>query len=129
MPPKSKPSAVREQVMVYLTEQERALLEQLAETTGLARTELLRRGLYLMASTSLTSGKPGSSMEYLAATASDQDVPPDLSANADDYLYGGGYERWFAGGRQKRAVSEKRGASDKREQPEKREKKPRARLR
>ena len=94
-----KPKRVREQVMVYLTAQDRALLERLVQHTGLARTELLRQGLYQLASRSLATAKPGSAIEHLIESASTQDVPPDLSARADDYLYGGGYERWFGKGR------------------------------
>jgi len=41
---KSKPQRVREQVVVYLGAQDRALLEELSEKTGLAKTELFRRG-------------------------------------------------------------------------------------
>ena len=94
MPKKSK--GVREQVMVYLEPRDRSLLEALVEKTGLPRTELLRRGLWQLASRTLTDAKPGSAFEYLVDTASEADVPPDLSEQPDHYLYGGGYEQWFA---------------------------------
>ena len=43
--PKPAAKRVREQVVVYLDERDRKLLEQLTKTTGLAKTELFRRGL------------------------------------------------------------------------------------
>jgi hypothetical protein len=91
-----KPKRVREQVMVYLEPRDRSLLEALVEKTGLPRTELLRRGLWQLASRTLSDTKPGSAFEYLVETASDADVPRDLSEHPDHYLYGGGYEQWFA---------------------------------
>lgn len=92
-----KPKRVREAVMVYLDARDRALLESVAKATGLARTELLRRGLWQLASRGLGDTPPssGAAFDYLVQTASEQDTPPDLSERADDYLYGGGYERWF----------------------------------
>ena len=91
-----KPKSVREPVMVYLEPRDRSLLEALVEKTGLARTELLRRGLWQLANQTLTEGKPGSAFAYLIETASDAEVPPDLSERADHYLYGGGYDAWFS---------------------------------
>ena len=38
---------------------------------------------------------PGSAFEFLVETASDRDIPADLSARPDHYLYAGGYEQWF----------------------------------
>jgi hypothetical protein len=82
---------VREQVMVYLDEKDRELLEEMVETTGLARTELFRRGLRRLAADTLDEPAPGSSLDHLVETGVDDDVPPDVSARPDDYLYGGGY--------------------------------------
>ena len=93
---RKKADRVREQVMVYLDARDRAVLEEMVARTGLARTELLRRGLWQLASRTLTKTKPGSAFQYLVETATDADVPPDLSERADHYLYGGGYEKWFA---------------------------------
>ncbi len=90
-----KPKRVREQVMVYLDARDRSLLETMVEKTGLPRTEILRRGLWQLAGRTLTETKPGSAFEYLVDTASDADVPPDLSERPDHYLYGGGYDQWF----------------------------------
>jgi hypothetical protein len=91
-----RPKRVKEPVMVYLDARDRALLERVAKKTGLARTELLRRGLWQLASRELGDTPPGTAFDYLVQTASEQDTPPDLSEHADDYLYGGGYERWFS---------------------------------
>ena len=40
-----RPKVVREPVQVYLSRDEKALLDRLSEETGLARAEILRRGL------------------------------------------------------------------------------------
>ncbi|CAN5403407.1 hypothetical protein BH09GEM1_BH09GEM1_34850 [soil metagenome] len=91
-----KPKRVREPVMVYLDERDRALLESVVAKTGLARTELLRRGLRQIASQELGETSAGSAFEFLVDSASDQDVPADLSARPDHYLYAGGYAQWAA---------------------------------
>ena len=39
------PKAVREPVQVYLTRDEKALLDRLSAETGISRAEILRRGL------------------------------------------------------------------------------------
>jgi len=101
-----KPARVREQVVVYLDKHDRALLERMAKQTGLARTELFRRGLWRLAGETLRENRPGSAFEYLIANAVDDDIPPDLSERPDYYLYGGGYEKWFA--EKKRRARKKR---------------------
>jgi hypothetical protein len=103
-----KPKVVREAVMVYLDARDRALLERVALKTGLPRTELLRRGLWQVASRELGDARPGSAFDYLIETASDQAVPPDLSERPDHYLYGGGYERWFGDKKRKPPAKKKR---------------------
>lgn len=92
MPPR-QPKRVREQVVVYLDRRDRALLDAMAEKTGLARTELFRRGLRRLADETLGERKAGSSLRYLVATAADDPYPPDVAERADDYLYGGLYAR------------------------------------
>lgn len=86
-----KPKRVREQVVAYLEPRDRALLEDLAEQTGLSRTELLRRGLWSLAAQGLAKQQPGSAFEHLIATAEGTTGPADLSERADHYLFGGGY--------------------------------------
>jgi hypothetical protein len=89
---RKKADRVREQVVVYLDAPDRALLEQMADATGLARTELFRRGLRRLADDSLSSAKPGSSFEYLIANAGvDDGLPPDV-AERHDYYLAHGYE-------------------------------------
>jgi hypothetical protein len=85
---RSQPAArVREPVQVYLDPQDRELLEQLVESTGLPRTELLRRGLRALAAEKLISRPPGRSMESLIGTFGDApDLPADLAERHDAYL-------------------------------------------
>lgn len=84
MPRSRSPRRVREPVQAYLDEADRALLEQVAERTGLSRAEILRRGLRAFAQQALTERKPGWSFEYLIGCL--PDGPPDLSENHDEYL-------------------------------------------
>ena len=90
----AKPAArrVREQVVVYLDERDRALLEELTNATGLPKTELFRRGLRRLADEALAGTAPGFSLRQLVATAGNDDLPANVAERADDYLYRGGYE-------------------------------------
>ena len=88
-----QPKRVREQVVVYLDGRDRALLERMTRETGLARTELFRRGLRRLAEETLQGKKPGSSLAHLVSTAAEDGFPPDVAARHDDYLYGGGYRK------------------------------------
>lgn len=90
---KQKANRVREQAVVYLDASDKALLEVMAKKTGLAKTELFRRGLRRLAAETLTESEPGSSLGYLVATAADDGFPPDVAERHDDYLFGGGYQR------------------------------------
>lgn len=90
---REKPKRVREQVVVYLDDRDRALLEQMAEKTGLARTELFRRGLRRLADETMGEKKRGSSLAHLIATAADDGFSPDVAERHDEYLYGGGYQK------------------------------------
>lgn len=90
--PKREPKRVREQVMVYLDQRDRALLDEMTERTGLPKTELFRRGLRRLADETLGANRPGSSRRFLVSTAGDDGFPPDVAKRADYYLYGGGYE-------------------------------------
>ena len=85
-----EPKRVREQAVVYMSASDRELLERLVEETGLARTELFRRGLRRLAEELLAERAPGSSVDYLTGIADATDAPADLSERHDDYLYGGG---------------------------------------
>ena len=81
------PKRVREQAVVYLGRRDRTLLDDLANQTGLSRTELFRRGLWALASQLGVGQKPGSAFEYLIATADQWDAPADFAERSDDYLY------------------------------------------
>ena len=87
------PKRVREQIVVYLDARDRALLEQLTKATGLAKTELFRRGLRRLADEALTGNAPGFSLRQLVATAQNDDFPADVAERADEYLYRGKYQR------------------------------------
>ena len=84
---------VREQAVVYMSADDRRLLERLAEATGLPRTELFRRGLRRLAEEILPERSPGASLDYLTEIADGTEAPPDLSERHEEYLYGGGYPR------------------------------------
>ena len=88
-----KPKRVREQAVVYLDARDSALLQHMADTTGLAKTELFRRGLRRLAEETLPGRKAGSSLAYLIATAIDDPFPPDVAERHDYYLFGGGYQK------------------------------------
>ena len=84
------PKKVREQAVVYLSDRDRGLLEELAQETGLSRTELFRRGLWALAA-QLRAPKHVSAMEMLIAMSDDVAGPSDFSERSDDYQYGGGH--------------------------------------
>ena len=87
MPRSPSPRRVREPVQAYLDEADRALLEQVADRTGLSRAEVLRRGLRAFAQQALTERPPGWSFESLiGALGDDPSLPPDLSERHDEYL-------------------------------------------
>jgi hypothetical protein len=77
-------SRVREPVQAYLDEADHALLEEVVRRTGLARAEILRRGLRAFARDALAERKPGWSLEFLIGSI--PDGPSDLSERHDEYL-------------------------------------------
>jgi hypothetical protein len=81
-----KPKRVREQTVVYLDARDRALLQQMVDKTGLAKTELFRRGLHRLAEETLSDRRAGSSLAHLVATAADDDFPSDVAERHDQYL-------------------------------------------
>lgn len=106
--PNRAPKRVREQVVVYLEPRDRQLLEELAARTGLARSELLRQGLWQLGHLTLRENRPGSATDYLMTTAGDDGFPPDVAARHDRYLSGGGSEAWR--GKQKKRKARNRRA-------------------
>ena len=89
----AKPKRVREQAVVYLDARDSALLQQMADKTGLAKTELFRRGLRRLAEEAVSGPRAGSSLAHLIATAAGDEFPADLAERHDHYLYEGGYEK------------------------------------
>ena len=85
----SMPRRVREPVQVYLDPGDRDLLESLARRTGLSRAELLRRGLRQLGVRQLAEQAPGWSLNALTGSLGHAaDLPADLAAHHDAYLYG-----------------------------------------
>jgi len=83
-----RPRRVREQLQIYLDAPDKALLEELVRATGLPRTELFRRGLRGLAQAALGERAPGWSLERLVGSLGEgPDLPADLAAHHDDYLY------------------------------------------
>ncbi len=74
---------VREPIQVYLTADDRALLDDLAKRTGLSRAEVLRRGLRSFGAERAGSGSPF--LDYLLSLRGD-DWPADIAERHDDYL-------------------------------------------
>jgi hypothetical protein len=91
MPNKGRPSParrVREPVQVYLDPADRDLLEQVASATGLARAEVLRRGLRTLAASTLGGGSDAEApLGYLIGVlGDDESLPRDLAAEHDHHL-------------------------------------------
>jgi hypothetical protein len=78
---------VKEQVVVYMDEDDVQLLDDVVRKTGLSKTELFRRGLRQLAGSVLPERRPGSGFAYLIATAERDDFPADASERLDEYLY------------------------------------------
>lgn len=82
---RKRPRAVREPIQVYLDADERAILDRVAEATGLSRAEVLRRGLRTYAAEQSAGGSP--MLEFMKwMERQDFDLPADLSERHDDYL-------------------------------------------
>jgi hypothetical protein len=80
--------AVREPVQVYLAPEDKQLLEELAQRTGASQAEVLRRGIRRLSAELEQAERPGSSLSLLiGALDGSPDLPADLAARHDDYLY------------------------------------------
>ena len=85
MSPK-KPPRVREPIQVYLSPEDRAILDRVAKTAGVSRAEVLRRGIRRMSAEVNADEHPGiKAMRELAAGWPD-DTPNDLGMRHDHYL-------------------------------------------
>lgn len=81
-PPK-RPRKVREPIQVYLTADERALLDQAARDTGYSRAEILRRGLRSFMAHE--ASETGPMLSFLDSVAG-KDLPADLGGRHDEHL-------------------------------------------
>ncbi len=83
------PRRIREPVQAYLDEPDTTLLEELSARTDLSKAELIRRGIRRLAQDLSSAGKPFAGLSALSgALDSALNVPSDLAARHDDYLYG-----------------------------------------
>ena len=86
MPSKRSP-LVREPVQVYLSRQDRDLLERIAGKTGWSRAEVLRRGMRRVAADVLADESP--MLAFLRESASAEwpsDTPSDVAERHDAYV-------------------------------------------
>ena len=82
-----KTQVAREPLQVYLAADERALLDRLAESTGLSRAEVLRRGLKSFAAASSKTGSP--MLDFIMEHKDGDwraDWPTNVARNHDEYL-------------------------------------------
>ena len=77
------PRKVREPLQVYLDQDERQLLDRMAEEEDLSRAEVLRRGLRAYAA---VVGAKGSPMLAFAGTLTDADDGCQPDSSLDDQL-------------------------------------------
>ncbi len=83
-----KPKIVREPVQVYLDGRDRSLLDALAKQTDVPRSDVLRLALRRLSSELLGEARPGASLSSLVGVLDGApDVPADLAARHDEYLY------------------------------------------
>ncbi len=82
-PPKKGPRKVREPIQVYLTADERALLDRAARDTGHSRAEILRRGLRSFVAHEAVGASP---MLSFLQSMNEKDLPADLGRHHDDHL-------------------------------------------
>lgn len=84
----AKPRKVREPVQVYLDDHDRALLDDAAARTALPRAEVLRIALRRLAADLPGTRRPGTALPALIGVLDTaDDVPRDLAARHDEYLY------------------------------------------
>jgi hypothetical protein len=80
---KGESRIVREPLQIYMDADERRLLDQLSEETGLARAEILRQGLRQFAIQRAGSGGP---METLMRTLREKPLDADTAVSHDAHL-------------------------------------------
>jgi hypothetical protein len=73
---------------VYLEGRDRGLLDAMAARASVSRAEILRLGLRRLAADMLHDTRAGESVQSLIGSLdAAQDVPADLAARHDEYLY------------------------------------------
>lgn len=88
--PGKGPRKVREPIQVYLTADERALLDEAARDTGYSRAEILRRGLRSFVAHEASGASP--MLSFLNSIAG-KDLPADLGRRHDEHLAEGYLDR------------------------------------
>lgn len=84
-----KPPRVREPVQAWLDAPDSELLDDLSEQTSLSKAEVIRRGIRRLAQDLDVAGRPFAGLNALSgALDAAADVPADLAARHDEYLYG-----------------------------------------
>ncbi|MFI5243705.1 MAG: ribbon-helix-helix protein, CopG family [Gemmatimonadales bacterium] len=80
---------VREPIQVYLDASDRALLDSFAGQSSQSRAEVIRIAIRRLAEELPRAKRPGASLATLVgALDAARDVPRDLAARHDEYLYG-----------------------------------------
>jgi hypothetical protein len=86
MSPSKRPAVLREPLQVYLTRDERELLDRVARHTGLSRAEVLRRGLRRFGAEALGEKHPGLAFIEAMADGWSASMPDDVAERHDAYL-------------------------------------------
>ena len=108
MPKRRSARAVREPVQVYLDVPDRAILERTALATGLARAEVLRRGLRSIAAEVLADQSPALAFLNSAARAASAPDLSDVAMRHDEYLADWEASSWAATPVAKKAALKKK---------------------
>jgi len=80
---KRSPSRLSEPLQIYITADERRMLDSLSGETGLSRAEILRRGLRTFAAERAGDGGP---MHELLLSLRDAKWPADIATAHDQHL-------------------------------------------
>lgn len=81
--PSKRASGVKEPLQIYMTADERRLLDNLSANTGLSRAEVLRRGLRSFAAEQAGEGGP---MQALLKSLRHAHWTPDIAMEHDEQL-------------------------------------------
>jgi hypothetical protein len=79
----ARQKTVKEPLQIYMAADERRLLDQLSDDTGLSRAEILRQGLRQFAMQRAGSGGP---METLMRSLRAMPLARDIATSHDDHL-------------------------------------------